>query len=275
MGRERWVLGDFPRFAQRSTHPFPIEIGREKVVVHVRLLVGVGGIEGKLAGRGGVLQPDTDPKVECIALVGHASRPVFAAHQSGGHLEIAAGGGAGEAEAQAHLQTRGVDVGGLAFALEQHVCRRMVAQILAHARQIMDHIDAQALQFFLRTHAGQQQRLRGANRPSREDDLAPFDGENLAAALGLHAYGSLALEQYSSHGDATADGDVQPMPGQVQVGQGGAHADSVDVVQGTGRHASRVGMVLVVVHREPHSQTSLIERFGHWYPVLAFKAPHR
>ena len=52
-----------------------------------------------------------------------------------------------------------------------HVDLEMVLEVLAHAGQVADHIDAQGTQLARRAHTRELQELRRVDRPTAEDDL--------------------------------------------------------------------------------------------------------
>ena len=63
----------------------------------------------------------------------------------------------------------------------------MVAEVLAHAGQVLDHRHSHFLQMSRRADAGEHQYLRGGDGPGAENHLLALDGEGLAAALDLYA----------------------------------------------------------------------------------------
>ena len=78
-----------------------------------------------------------------------------------------------------------------------------------------------------------------------ENDLVALDGELLAAALYLRAYGPVAFEDDPVDGAVGPDRQVEPVPGRVQVAQGGAPVDAVGVVVGRGADSRGVRAAMV------------------------------
>ena len=66
----------------------------------------------------------------------------------------------------------------------------MVAEVPAHAGQLVVHGDAHLAQVVGGSDARQQQQLGGADGAAAQDDLVPLDGEYLTAALDLDAHRS-------------------------------------------------------------------------------------
>ena len=110
----------------------------------------------------------------------------------------------------------------------------MVPQVLAHPGQVVHHFNAKAADVFRRTHAREQQQVGRPDGAAADHYLLPLNGEHLAAALRLHAHGPLPLEQDAPGRNAAPHGQVQPVPGLLQVGQGHAHPHPVDGVAGPG-----------------------------------------
>ena len=78
----------------------------------------------------------------------------------------------------------------------------MVAQVLAYARQVLDHLDAEAFEMLGRPHAGKHQKLGRGNCPAADDNLVGLHRENLPAAFGFNTHGPLSLEQNTPRRDA-------------------------------------------------------------------------
>ena len=78
-------------------------------------------------------------------------------------------------------------------------------------------------------------------------DLIALGHEALAAALDLNADGAVAIEEDAAGVDVGAECEVEPVAGQVEVGQGSADADTVEGVAGARGDAGGFGMVLVSI----------------------------
>ncbi len=78
----------------------------------------------------------------------------------------------------------------------------------------MDYGDAQAPKVFRRSDARKRQELGGSDCAAAENDLVALDGELLAAALYLRAYGLVAFEDDPVDGAVGPDRQVEPVPGR-------------------------------------------------------------
>ena len=121
----------------------------------------------------------------------------------------------------------------------------MVAQVLAHPRQIVHYWDTQTTQRLRRTDPGEHQDLRRTDGPAAQDYLLPLRRELFASAFHLDAGNPVAVENQAVNGAVWADGQVEPVPAHVQVAQGGAPADAVGVVYRAGTDSSGIGQVVV------------------------------
>ena len=89
--------------------------------------------------------------------------------------------------------------------------------------------------------------MGGGDGAAAEDNFIPGDKEQFAAAVHFYADSLVMLEADAADGAVGADGEVEAMAGGVQVGQGGALADAVRVVQGERANAGGVGVVQIRV----------------------------
>ena len=104
---------------------------------------------------------------------------------------------------------------------------QVVLQVLADARQVVDHRDVEAFQQGARAYAGTLQQLRRGDGAGRNDDFlagAGFDALFAVAHQVGHANGALAVEQYAVAQGVGDDGQVRALLGLVQVAAGGAGA---------------------------------------------------
>ena len=237
--------------------------------------VRVGGLEGQLSLSHRELEAGVHSDVVAVVVDFDLGRAVLAGHQHRLELHVVAQGGVGGGVAHTDLGHRGLHVGPLAGRPVQHRSRRVVPQVLAHSRRVMHHIDAKALQVVGRPDTGEHQQLGRRHGAAANDDLVTLDREHLAAALGFHPDGPLALEQHPVSGDASPDGEVEAVAGGVQVVQGVAHAHAVDGVAGAGRHSGGIGVVLVFVDGVALGHAGLLEGDCVGQPFRAGVAPHR
>ena len=151
----------------------------------------------------------------------------------------------------------------------------MVAEVLTHARQVLDHRHSHFLQMSRRADAGEHQNLRGGHGPGAQDHLVAFNGECLAAALDLDAAGAGAIEQDPAHQHVAADGEVQPVAVVGDIGERGAHPHAVGVVHRQRADAAGIGVVVVVDLGIPRRHGRYVERLRQRQPGLALVAAHR
>ena len=123
------------------------------------------------------------------------------------------------------------------------------------------------------THARQHQHLGGGDGSGAEDYLAALDHEGLVAALHLDANGTLTSGALLQHNavdlDVGANGQVEAVANQVDVGQGHAHAHAVDVVLGAQADSGGLGVVHIGVEGIPGGGGGLEERLLGSGPSLA------
>jgi hypothetical protein len=110
----------------------------------------------------------------------------------------------------------------------------MVSQVLAHARQVLDHVYIQAPEMAGRAHAGKHQQLWRPYGPAAQYDLLSLRGERLPSALGFYSYGTTAFKQDAPGHYVRPDGEVKPVAGRVEISQGRADTDAITVVQRSG-----------------------------------------
>ena len=130
-------------------------------------------------------------------------------------------------------------------------------------------------QLVLGPHAGKQQRLAGPYGTAAENYLVSPDAENLPTAFGLNAHRLLAFEKDAMHGDVAANREVQAVAPLRQIGERGAHAHTVYVVQRTDADAVGVRGVLVRVLRESDTHAGIIESCGNRNPLFFLEPPDR
>ena len=116
-----------------------------------------------------------------------------------------------------------------------------------------------------------------ADGAGAEDNFAALDGERFSAALDPCADGTphpirSIGEQYPLHVAIGADGQVEPVPGLVEVAQGGAHAHPAGVVEGSGPDAGGVGVVMVRTVGETGLPAGGVERRLGRVPGLGLEA---
>ena len=178
------------------------------------------------------MQAGADADVVFVIADDDLGRAVFGGHQQGGDLHIVAEVGIGHGVAQAHLDGGGLDIGAVAGGAEQDAGGGVVAQVLPHAGEFVDDGDAHFAQVVGGADAGEEQQLRGGDGAAADDDFAAGDGEAFAAAVHLYAHGAFAVKEDAAGVDVGADGEVEAVARQVEVGEGGADADAVQGVAG-------------------------------------------
>src|SRR6478736_261405 len=95
----------------------------------------------------------------------------------------------------------------------------MILQVLADARQLMNHADAMLLQFVHGADAGKQQELRRAESAAAEDHLAArFRGFIAALPAIAHAGRALAVKDEPGCLRAGDNGQIRPVHHRVQIG---------------------------------------------------------
>ena len=253
-------------------HPFPVARVVEIVVAQLRLHIGVVGGQAQFAGGGGVLQGRGH--TETGGLVGRAALGI--GKPAGQDLHIVAGGGTLGSVAQGNLAPGGIRVGKVfRFYRELQGDQGMVAQVLPHAGQVVDDRNGQAFKVFRRADAREQQQLGGSDGAAAEDDAVAVDNEAVAAAVHFHAHGFSAVKDDAADGNAGPEGQVQAVAGLLQVGDGGAHSDAVDIVHRAGADAGGVRVIHIRGFGQAGGETSLEKGFLSGQPFLAFVAAHR
>ena len=151
----------------------------------------------------------------------------------------------------------------------------MVAQILADARQFVNHRDAQLPQVVGRANPRQHQDLRRGHGAGAEHNLPGLDGEYFATAFHLHTHGGFALKQDAPDNDVGPHRQVEAMPHRPEEGERSAHPHPFRVVHGDGPHTARFGVIHIRIRRVAGIQARLHEGLLEGQPLLAGKTPHR
>ncbi len=146
--------------------------------------------------------------------------------------------------AQAHLMGVGVliDVD-IRAELPAHGNGGMVAQIFTHTGQILDNGYVQALKVFGGTDAGSEQEMGRADGTGAEDDVWGFKDFEVAVVFDFNTCCTGAVEQDAADVAIGADSEVGTVSCWVEVGEGGADADAVLVVEWERSGTGGFGMV--------------------------------
>src|SRR5439155_18949963 len=116
----------------------------------------------------------------------------------------------------------------LRAVLDVHL--QVVLQVLAHAGQVGDHVDAERGQVRGGADAGQLEQLRGVDRPAGQDELAGPAPLGLALVPELDADGAGPVEDDFGNEGPGGDGEVRPAHHRIEVGpRGGQPPSAVDV----------------------------------------------
>ena len=107
----------------------------------------------------------------------------------------------------------------LRAVLDVHL--QVVLQVLAHAGQVGDHVDAELGKLAGAADAGQLKQLRGVDRPAAQDELTGFDPLGLALVPELDADRAAAVEDDPGGEGAGGHGEVGPAHHRIQVGPRG------------------------------------------------------
>src|SRR5258705_4846222 len=95
----------------------------------------------------------------------------------------------------------------------------MILEVLADARELVDHADAVLLQFVRRADAGKQQELRRTESAPAEDHLAArFRGLIAPLPVIAHTRRALAVEDNPGCRRAGDDGQIRPVHHRMQIG---------------------------------------------------------
>src|SRR5262245_7510213 len=100
----------------------------------------------------------------------------------------------------------------------------MIAQVLPHARELVDYGHPDTLELRSRTDPREEEHVRGANGPTAQHNLLSFHRKALAAAFDLYPNGAFAVKQETPHRDVTLDGEVEPVARRVKIRD--SHADA-------------------------------------------------
>ncbi len=145
----------------------------------------------------------------------------------------------------------------------------MVGEVLAHAAQLLDHLDPVLFEQVAAADAGQLQDLGRLHRAGGQDHfLARGDGRHLARAADLDTGGGLVLDQHAGDDRVGHDVQVMSMLGRAQVadGRGRAEATMGGVLQV--RRALVVTVVVVLLVFEPSFLRTLHVGVGQFVEVL-------
>ena len=124
---------------------------------------------------------------------------------------------------------------------------QMVLQVLAHAWQLLHHLDAERAQFLGRPDPGQLQQLRAVDRPAGQDHLARRVHFALLAAPTIrHTLGAPVREQHAGRARMRQNAQVASPHRRAQIGVGRAPAPSPVHRHG---HASETLLLVAVVVR--------------------------
>ena len=228
------MLADGDAGADGLAHPFQVEGFLVVIVIQVGVVQRVAGFEPQFALAQGQLQAGADADVVFVVVDDDLRRAVFRGHQQGRNLHIVAEVGIGDGVAQADLDGGRLDVGAVAGGAEQHAGGGMVAEVLSDAGQVVNHRDTHFAKVVGGADAGEQQQLGGGDGAAADDNPGAVGDESLPAACHFYAHGAFAVEQDAARLDIGAQGEVEAVAGEVQVGQGGADANSVQGVAGAG-----------------------------------------
>ena len=124
----------------------------------------------------------------------------------------------------------------------------------------MDRRDAEASQLRRRANARKQQDVGRADCTGAEDYLIALGDELFASALHLSSDCFLALEYDAVDGAVGPQGEVQAVPGHVEVAQGRAPADAVGVVDRAGTDPRCVGKVVVRAVWDADGPAGIVKR---------------
>src|SRR5581483_4452029 len=141
-----------------------------------------------------------------------------------------------------------------------HARRPMVAQVLSDARQVVAHLDAEALEALGLADARQLQELRRGDGAGAHDHLARGTRLALPAADGIaHAHAAAAVENEALGQRVRLDREVRARAGGIEVASRRAHAPAL-VDRGL-RHgdAFLIPAVVVAVGLDPDGLGGLEE----------------
>ena len=140
----------------------------------------------------------------------------------------------------------------------------MVLQVEADLRTLDDRLDLQQLELFGSADARQHQQLGRVVGAAGEDHLALGpELVQLAQPLGLHANGSVALEQHAVDLQERLDGEVRTRHRWVEVGHGGRAPLPVALGDLVAPEAVLLGAIEVLVAPLPRLIAGLQEGLGH------------
>ena len=246
------------RHAQMNAlaQPFQVERIAEIVVVKRRLRIRIGGCDAQLA-RG-------QRQVDAHA---HNQQALFGVEAHNLNHIVAQMGCFGGV-AQRHLLSahafRGNGKIGLAAPARMH--GGMIAQVLAHARQIQARGYAHPPQIVRRAYAGQHKQMRRSHRPGAQHHFIRLCAKEFAAALHFHAHGAAAArsrriigEQDAARGAVGLDGEVEAVARRIDVAQRRAPADAVGIVQRIGADAGGVRVIVVRIGGKAGGDAGVVE----------------
>ena len=103
----------------------------------------------------------------------------------------------------------------------------MIAQVLANAREIVDHWHPDTLE--LRSGPTPESRSTWGEpmAPPLNTICSPVHRKALATAFDLDPNGACAVKQEAPHHDVALDGEVEPVARRVKIGEG--HADAYPI----------------------------------------------
>ncbi len=236
---------DLPRQAHAGAHFDPIVRLAQVVETNARLLERIGRGQSHPAAALGAHRSDMGLKAVLLrerrAVVGHR-------HGQEVILDVRIGDARAAADEPAGLEMigrpqailaqqpacadqraippvdRGVQ-GDRLLARHLEIKLQVILQVLADARQIVHHLDAERAQLRRRPHSGQLQQLRRVDGAARENQLrANAHAVRFASAAVLDAAGAPALEKYARRKRMRQHLEVGALHGGAQVGARGAAA---------------------------------------------------
>ena len=160
--------------------------------------------------------------------------------------------------------------------LERYAHVQMVAQVLAHTRELVNDFDAGALQHVALSDTGELEQLRRLNRARGEEHFAPRPDGALLAALAIGEADRFAsLEHNALRERAAFDGEIRALHRGKQIGVGSvAAAPAADVVLEVA-HTLEARSVVIVRHGHARLCGRGDESFRQRIAILVARDVHR
>src|SRR4029453_12014952 len=135
----------------------------------------------------------------------------------------------------------------------------MVSEVLADARHILHHGNAQAPELCGWPHAREHEELGRSDSPGTQDDVRTGDGIRLLATVHGDPHRPVALKQNAVPQTVGSNGEVQAVPTRVQVAESSTEADAIVIIRDRWTYARSAGAIVVRAFRKASGPAGGVE----------------